>query len=50
MFRTFNMGVGMVVVVAARDAGPAVQLFGKLGQKAWVIGDLAAGQKGVQII
>jgi phosphoribosylformylglycinamidine cyclo-ligase len=50
MFRTFNMGVGMVAVVVGRDAGSAVQLFGNLGQKAWVIGDLAAGQKEVQII
>jgi phosphoribosylformylglycinamidine cyclo-ligase len=49
MFRTFNMGVGMAVVVAAEDARAAVGAFGKLGEKAWVIGELAAGRHEVAI-
>jgi phosphoribosylformylglycinamidine cyclo-ligase len=44
MFRTFNMGVGMVVVVGARDAERTTALFQSLGQKAWVIGELTAGK------
>jgi phosphoribosylformylglycinamidine cyclo-ligase len=43
MFRTFNMGVGMVLVVAPGDAERTVALFAKLGLKAWVIGDIRRG-------
>jgi phosphoribosylformylglycinamidine cyclo-ligase len=49
MFRTFNMGVGMAVVVAARDAERTVRMFERVGQKAWVIGDLSEGTKEVRI-
>lgn len=49
MFRTLNMGIGMVLVVGPKDAVAAVGLFQKLGQKAWVIGDLLPGPHGVII-
>jgi phosphoribosylformylglycinamidine cyclo-ligase len=44
MFRTFNMGVGMVVIVEAKDALGAIQLFEREGQKAWLIGRLKLGE------
>jgi phosphoribosylformylglycinamidine cyclo-ligase len=47
MFRTFNMGVGMVLVVAPGDAERTVTLFAKRGLKAWVIGDVARGKREV---
>jgi phosphoribosylformylglycinamidine cyclo-ligase len=50
LFRTLNMGIGMVVVVAARDADAAVALFGKMRQKAYVIGELVKGPHGVTIL
>jgi phosphoribosylformylglycinamidine cyclo-ligase len=50
MFRTFNMGIGMVVVVAAKDADRTLGLFEKLGQKAYLIGKLIRGRREVQII
>ena len=40
MFRTFNMGIGLVVIVGSRSARQAVDIFQDLGQKAWVIGEL----------
>ncbi len=40
MFRTFNMGIGLVVIVGSRSARHAVDIFQNLGQKAWVIGEL----------
>ncbi|MGB8953572.1 MAG: phosphoribosylformylglycinamidine cyclo-ligase [Candidatus Aminicenantales bacterium] len=49
MFRTFNMGVGMVLVVAARDAEMALSVFKKSGQKAWVIGEVVKGSRQVRI-
>ena len=50
MYRTFNMGVGMAVVVAAGDATRTVRMFERLGQKAYLIGELRRGKKEVQII
>lgn len=50
MFRTFNMGIGMVVVVGAKDAGRTVSLFQKTAQKAWIIGELVTGRREVVIL
>jgi phosphoribosylformylglycinamidine cyclo-ligase len=49
MFRTLNMGIGMILVVGSKEAQGAVALFQRLGQKAWVIGDLLPGPHGVLI-
>jgi len=50
MFRTFNMGVGMIVVVAARYTNQTIRILDRFGQKAWVIGELVAGKKEVLIL
>lgn len=50
MFRTFNMGVGMVIIVAADDAGRTVRLFERFGLNAWTIGDLVPGIKEVVLL
>lgn len=42
MFRTFNMGIGLVVIVESRSARHAVDIFQDLGQKAWIIGELVS--------
>jgi phosphoribosylformylglycinamidine cyclo-ligase len=47
MFRTFNMGVGMVVIVAAEDAPRTIQMFEQQGQKARLIGRLERGDRQV---
>jgi phosphoribosylformylglycinamidine cyclo-ligase len=47
MFRTFNMGVGMVVIVAAEDALRTIQMFEQQGQKARLIGRLERGNRQV---
>jgi phosphoribosylformylglycinamidine cyclo-ligase len=47
MFRTFNMGVGMVVVVAAENALGTIRLFEGLGLRAWLIGRLERGDRRV---
>ena len=38
MRRTFNCGVGMIVMVAAADAEKAIQTLNEHGEKAWQIG------------
>jgi len=50
IFRTLNMGIGMVAVVAAKDADKAIALFGRMRQKAYVIGELVKGPHGVSIL
>jgi phosphoribosylformylglycinamidine cyclo-ligase len=50
MFRTFNMGIGMVIVVAGGDAEKTVRLFQRSGQKSWIIGELVRGPHGVTFV
>ena len=47
MYRTFNCGIGMAVVVAAGDAERAIQLLTAAGETVYSIGEIrsrAAGQ------
>lgn len=50
MFRTFNMGVGLVMMVSPRSAQRVVDLLGELRQKAWIIGEIAEGKSGVTLL
>lgn len=50
MYNTFNMGIGMIVAVDADKAEAAVKCLEEAGEKASVIGELAEGEKGVEII
>jgi phosphoribosylaminoimidazole synthetase len=47
LHRTLNMGVGMVVVVAASDIA-AVQR--EISEETWVIGELVAGERVVRLV
>ncbi len=49
MFNTFNMGVGMIVSVAAEDADKAVSVLNAAGETAYVLGELVASDEGVII-
>ena len=42
MYRTFNCGVGMVVVVSADNADAAIAHLNTAGETAWRIGDITA--------
>ncbi len=44
MLATFNMGIGMVVVLAPGDVKPALGILKRLGQEATVIGQMIAGE------
>ena len=48
MYRTFNCGVGMVVVVDANDADKTVELLNSLGEKAWVMGHIQDNAESVE--
>lgn len=42
MYRTFNNGIGMVVVVDEQDADKAIELLKQAGESAWLIGHIEA--------
>jgi phosphoribosylformylglycinamidine cyclo-ligase len=43
MDKTFNLGVGMVAIVAAESADDALGLLARRGVPAWVLGEIVAG-------
>ena len=45
LFRTFNCGVGMVVVVAAEAAAATVDILNSHGENAWLLGRVEAGER-----
>jgi phosphoribosylformylglycinamidine cyclo-ligase len=47
MFRTFNMGVGMVVFAAAKDVGAIVDSSTRAGVRAWQLGRVTNGDGSV---
>jgi phosphoribosylformylglycinamidine cyclo-ligase len=47
MFRTFNMGVGMVVITEARSADAVMSSAGAAGVDAWLAGRVAVGSGSV---
>lgn len=50
MFNTFNMGVGMSVVVAKEDADRALQILRDNGEDAYIIGETAKQDDGVVLL
>jgi len=50
MRRTFNCGVGMVVVVAAADVDRTLAALAASGENAWLLGRIAAGNDVVQYL
>ena len=49
MYNTYNMGIGMMLALDAADADRAVQALTDAGEKAWIVGKVKAGEKGVTI-
>ncbi len=49
MFNTFNMGVGMSIVVAKEDAEKALEVLKANGEDAYIIGEIIAGDEKVVI-
>ena len=50
MFRTFNMGIGFVVVVPAAAADRAASVLAKAGETVYRLGEIVAGDRGVDLV
>ncbi|MBR2659783.1 MAG: phosphoribosylformylglycinamidine cyclo-ligase [Clostridia bacterium] len=50
MFNTYNMGVGMSIVVSAADADKALKILKDNGEDAYVIGEIAESEEKITII
>ncbi|MBR4766295.1 MAG: phosphoribosylformylglycinamidine cyclo-ligase [Clostridia bacterium] len=50
MFNTFNMGVGMSIVVAKEDAQNAVEILKANGEDAYIIGEIASSDEKIRIV
>lgn len=47
MFRTFNMGIGMALVVSPGDTGDVLKHLRQSGETAWIIGEVFKGNQEV---
>ena len=50
MFNTFNMGVGMSIVVAKEDVDKALQILQDAGEEPYVIGEIVKGESKIELI
>ncbi len=50
MFNTFNMGVGMMLIVAANDVDKTLEILHAQGEDAYVVGRIEAGSKEVELL
>ena len=49
MYNTYNMGLGMVLAVKSEDAEKTMAAIESAGEKAFVVGSVEAGEKGVTL-
>jgi len=50
MFRTFNMGIGMILVLPEEEIEKTVRILNRSGEKGFVIGTVEKGEKSVDIV
>ena len=50
MYRTFNMGIGFVLIAGESDSPDIIKLLNSSGEKAFVIGHIEKGRKGVKYV
>lgn len=49
MYNTFNMGIGMSIIVSKEDKEKALQILKEAGETAYVIGEVVEGNKEINI-
>ena len=49
MYNTYNMGIGMMLVVESTKADEAMRIINACGEKAYLLGDIENGEKGIRL-
>ena len=49
MYNTYNMGIGMMLCVDAKDEAEVIKAIEKAGDKAYRIGEIKQGEKGIRL-
>ena len=49
MYNTYNMGIGMMLALDPKDAEKAIEALKAVGEEAYVVGSVEAGEKGVTL-
>ena len=49
MYNTYNMGIGMMLALNPKDAGKEIEALKAVGEEAYVVGSVEAGEKGVTL-
>lgn len=49
MYNTFNMGIGMAIIVSKKDEEKALQILQQEGETAYIIGEVITGNKEINI-
>ena len=49
MYNTFNMGIGMAVIVPEKDANKALEILKEQGEEVWIIGEVTRGNKEINL-
>ena len=47
MFNTFNMGVGMTVIVSPEEAGRTLEILRANGEEAYILGETVSSDEGI---
>ncbi len=50
MFKTFNMGIGLILIVKSDNTEKTIEILKKFGEKAVVIGEIKEGNRIVEIV
>ena len=50
MYNTYNMGLGMVLAVDTADVDKTMEALKAAGETAYIVGDVVAGDKGVDLV
>ena len=50
MFNTFNMGVGMSIVVAKEDGQKALDILSQNGEQAYIMGKIVRGGEKIKLV
>jgi len=50
MYRTFNMGIGMILILPDREKEKALNILKGMGEKAYIIGRIERGERSVDIV